>query len=80
MQTLHVQSQSGSDGVLHLEIPVETPNADYDIVIVLNPRHAASTATAEERGWPPGFFESTAGAWQGDFVRDQGRFEEREEL
>ena len=56
MQTLHVQSQSGSDGVLHLDIPVETPNADYDIVIVLNPRSAASTPTAEDRGWPSGFF------------------------
>ena len=80
MKTLHVQSQSSSDGILHLDIPVETPNADYDIVMVLHPRSNVSTTTTEDRGWPPGFFEATAGAWQGDFVRDQGQFEEREEL
>ena len=80
MQTLHVQSQSGSDGVLHLDIPVEAPNADYDIVVVLQPRSNFSTTPAADRGWPPGSFEATAGAWQGDFVRDQGQFEEREEL
>ncbi len=80
MRTLHVQSQSGSDGVLHLDIPVEEPNADYDIVVVLHPRSAVSMATAEDRGWAAGFLESTAGAWQGEFVRDQGQFEEHEEL
>ena len=37
---------------------------------------------AEERGWPPGFFEATAGAWQGEpLVRgEQGEYEVREEL
>ncbi|MGP0067700.1 MAG: hypothetical protein ACLQGP_29405 [Isosphaeraceae bacterium] len=80
MQTVHVQSQSSSDGVLHLDIPVESPNADYDVVVVLQPRPAVATVTPEARGWPPGFFEATAGAWQGDFVRDQGQFEERVEF
>jgi hypothetical protein len=81
MQTMRVQSQSSSDGVLHLDIPVEAPNAVYDVVVVLNPSPNVPTpVTPEERGWPAGFFEATAGAWKGDFVRDQGQFEEREEL
>jgi hypothetical protein len=80
MQTLHVQSQSGADGVLHLDIPVEAPNADYNIVVVLHPRSNVSKTQAADRDWPPGFFEAPAGMWQGDFVRDQGQFEEREEL
>jgi len=81
MQTLYVQSQSGSDGVLHLDIPVEAPNAYYDVVVVLHPRTGApGPTTPQERGWPVGFFEATAGAWQGEFVRDQGQFEEREDL
>jgi hypothetical protein len=81
MQTMRVQSQSSSDGVLHLDIPVEAPNAVYDVVVVLNPSpNVPTTVTPEECGWPAGFFEATAGAWKGDFVRDQGQFEEREEL
>lgn len=80
MQTLRVQSRSDSDRILHLNIPVEVPNATYDVVVVLQPRSDVPTPTAEEQGWPAGFFEATAGAWKGDFVRDQGQFEEREEF
>jgi hypothetical protein len=82
MQTVHVQSQTGSDGILHLEIPVGLPNADVDVVLVIQPRGLAPSPEAadEAPGWPPGFFEETAGAWQGALVRDQGQFEEREGL
>jgi hypothetical protein len=76
MQTPRVQTRSGADRILHLDIPVEVPNATYDVVVVLQPRTEVSTP--EERGWPAGFFETTAGAWKGEFVRDQGQFEERE--
>ncbi|MGQ0593113.1 MAG: hypothetical protein ACT4QB_10815 [Gammaproteobacteria bacterium] len=33
-------------------------------------------------GWPPGFFEATAGAWQGESLEraPQGDFEQRETL
>ncbi len=36
----------------------------------------------EELGWPPGFFERTAGAWQGEpLVREpQGKYEDRDKL
>ena len=81
MKTLCIQSRSGSDGKLHLDIPVEIPNAFYDLVVVIQPGHAArEPQTPESNGWPSGFFEATAGAWQGEFVRDQGQFEERQEL
>lgn len=42
----------------------------------------ATSATTEELGWPPGFFERTAGAWEGEpLVReDQGTQEERDKL
>jgi hypothetical protein len=80
MKTLRIQSQSGSDGKLRLEIPVETPNAFYDVVIVMQPgRSEEQPRAADEGRWPPGFCEATADVWQGDFVRDQGQFEEREQ-
>jgi hypothetical protein len=81
MQTLQIRSQAGDDGVLHLKIPVGTPHAEYQVVVVLQRASAEpKPKTPEELGWPPGFFEETAGAWQGEFVRDQGEFEKREEL
>ncbi len=79
MQTVHVQSQTGSDGILHLEVPVGLPNADLEVVLVIQPRSPAPHPEAGEApDWPPGFLEETAGAWQGELVRDQGQFEERE--
>ena len=35
--------------------------------------------TPEELGWSPGFFESTAGAWQGEPLTrgEQGEYEQR---
>jgi hypothetical protein len=81
MQTIQIRSQAGEDGVLHLNIPVGTPHAVYQVVVVLQPATAVTAPKSpEELGWPPNFFEETAGAWQGDFVRDQGQFEERDEF
>jgi hypothetical protein len=66
MQTLRVSEKSGADGVLHLRVPVGQANAEFEAVIVLQPKAPAqSTATAgtpEERGWPPGYFERTFGS------------------
>ena len=28
-------------------------------------------------GWPAGFWETVFGAWEGEFIRDQGEYEER---
>lgn len=74
MQTLRTIAKADAEGVLRLDIRAGTPESEYEVVVLLQPR------TPEERGWPPRFFQETASAWQGDFVRDQDRFEERDEL
>src|SRR5262249_236416 len=76
MQTLRVQARFGPDRVLHLDIPVEAPNSTYDVVVLQPRADVTPLAAPEEQGWPAGFFEATRGAWKGDFVRDQVRFEE----
>ena len=69
MQTVHISEKSGKDGVLHLNIPVGQPDAEFDAVIVLQPKSAAPT-TPEEGGWPPGYFENTFGSIDDEtFVR-----------
>lgn len=82
MQTLYLVSKSGSDGVLHLDVPVEVANAKYDVVVVFHPKANNEPAKSEDRGWPAGFFENTAGSIDDPtFERHaQGEFEKRLEI
>jgi hypothetical protein len=79
MQTLRVSEKSGIDGVLHLRVPVGQPNAEFEAVIVLQPKATAAptggAGTPEERGWPPGYFELAGSITDETFVRQpQGEF------
>ena len=71
--TAHV----GPDGTLTLAVPTPLRETDVEVMVVVQP-----VALPEERGWPSGFFEATAGGWQGEpLVRGpQGEYETREAL
>lgn len=60
MQTIRVLEKTGKDGMLSLRIPLGKPEAEYDVLVVLQPRTAATTP--EEGGWPQGYFEKTFGS------------------
>ncbi len=63
MEIVHVSEKTGSDGLLRLQIPVGAPETEYDAVVVLQPRTVAGTpCVADNRGWPPGYFENTFGS------------------
>ena len=69
MQTIKVRSRVGPDGRLKLDVPVGVADVDLEVLVVVQPLpKGSSKATAgepktpEELGWPPGFFERTAGA------------------
>ena len=63
---------------------VDITDQEVDVVVVVQPRLKSEPAadTPEARGWLPGFFEKTAGAWQGDPLTrpPQGKYEIRGEL
>jgi hypothetical protein len=68
VQTIRVLEKTGKDGMLSLRIPLGKPNAEYDVLVVVQPTTAATTP--EERGWPPGYFERTFGSIDDEtFVR-----------
>jgi hypothetical protein len=71
MRTICVSEKTGSDGILHLRIPVGRPEAEYEAVVVLHPRTVGyALGVAEGLGWPPGYFEGTFGSITDDtFVR-----------
>ena len=70
MQTVRVLERAGKDGVLHLRIPVGQPEAEFEAVIVLQPKPTTVPSTLEARGWPLGYFDKTFGSIDDEtFVR-----------
>jgi hypothetical protein len=83
MRTHCTLGKAGSDGILHLDIAVGAPGAEFEVVVVLQPKVPAETpVTPENPGWPPRFFDETAGSIQDPTFRrhDQGEFEKRPEF
>ena len=79
VKTIETLQQAGPDKILRLAIPVEQAGRRYHVVITLEPEDEIGKVPAGH--WPPGFIESTAGAWVGELERPpQGEFEKREEL
>ncbi len=82
MNRIHLTATAGSDGVLHLNIPVGTAG-DYKIVLSVEPStDGPKKSTPEDRGWPPGYFQRVFGSIADPaFERgDQGHYEVREAL
>ncbi|MEG4318511.1 MULTISPECIES: hypothetical protein [unclassified Microcoleus] len=82
MQSIKVRSRVGEDGMLHLQIPGGIKNTDLEVIVVFQPVAPATEAkTPEDLGWPPGFFETVIGSWEGEpLVRpEQLEYEMREE-
>ena len=63
MTRIVLHSTSGPDGKLHLEVPVGTPNTEFEVEVVVRPKSAGSHQEYLD------FLRRTAGAWQGDFER-----------
>jgi hypothetical protein len=63
MQTIRVLEKTAQDGTLHLSIPLGQPNAEFEVVVIVQPQQSlAKPETPDERGWPPGYFETTFGS------------------
>jgi hypothetical protein len=62
VQTLRLTERTGKDGVLHVRIPLGTPEADFEVVLVVQLKETESSVTPEQLGWPPGYFETTFGS------------------
>ncbi|HEX7448933.1 MAG TPA: hypothetical protein VF306_15375 [Pirellulales bacterium] len=71
--------EAGDDRILRLAIPVDEPNQLYQVTVLLRPTQDRSKPSSPGSGWPPGFFEQTAGSIQDQtfFRHDQGPYEKR---
>ncbi len=72
MNSVKLRSRVGADGVLNLKVPVGVTNAEVEVVVVFQLVERVQTPkTPEERGWPVGFFEQTAGSIPNFFEFDR---------
>jgi hypothetical protein len=80
MSTITIQSHIGADGMLKLQLPSEFIDTDIEVTVTIKPvTPPTKIKTPEELGWSPGFFERTAGMWEGEPLTrgEQGEYEER---
>ncbi len=83
MQSINLRSRVGSDGILHLEVPVGLTDAELEITItVQSVKPTANIEIPQGRGWPPGFFENTFGCFKDEplVIDSEGVFDDWEQL
>jgi hypothetical protein len=80
MVSVEIKARTGSDGVLHLDVPTGLPETEIKGRLVIDP--VPNNVNSGERlgtEWPVGYFEATAGRWQGELARgEQGQLEVRD--
>jgi hypothetical protein len=71
-----VTSKVGSDGILHLDLPLGLAEADKEVQVIVEPSRRSMT----QEEWR-NFILSTAGKWEGEFeLPPKALPEEREPL
>ena len=53
MRSIQMRAKAGADGVLHLSIPSQKADQEYDVIVYLHPYMT---------DWPPGYFEEVVGS------------------
>lgn len=83
MVSIQVKAHVGPDGILRLQVPAEFRDTDVEARVVLQPASQnGAKVEKDERGWPVGFFEATAGSIPDETFKrwPQGEYEARDEL
>lgn len=77
MLTIPAKSRTTADGTLLLEVPTGIPDAEVEVVIVIEPvQHSGGDASKDE--WPEGYFEMFATPPEVELERPpQGELQER---
>ncbi len=57
MVTIPVKTRLEPDGVLNLRLPTGLPEADVDVILIVQP------VAVQIKAWPEGFFDETYGSF-----------------
>jgi hypothetical protein len=63
MTSIVLNSTSGPDGKLHLEVPVGQPDTEYEVKVTARPKPVSV------KDWPPGYFDLFGSVDDETFVR-----------
>lgn len=83
MNSITVRTQVDEEGRVELRMPPQYRGRFLELVVVYEPVQEHSPVVEKSlAGWPPGVYEATAGAWQGELLvrAPQGEYEVREPL
>ena len=83
MQSFHLKTTVGGDGVLRVPLPPEYQNQELEAIVLWELLPKSELANPPQAsGWQPGFFEEVVGGWVGEPLgrEDQGESEVRENL
>ncbi len=62
MKTIKFKTRADSDGKLTVQLPEDVGDLELEIILVYQAVELEKSAkTPDKLGWPPGFFERTAG-------------------
>ncbi len=77
MKTFEFTERAGDDGLVRVNIPVDSAGAPYHVVVHVEP----AVPNEKSEYLTDDFINETAGMWVGEFHRPpQGDYEEREPL
>ncbi|MBV8708457.1 MAG: hypothetical protein JO182_03880 [Acidobacteriaceae bacterium] len=76
MMAIPIKTRLDPDGALNLHVPIGLPEADVEVVVVIQP------VPPRVEAWPSNFFDETYGAFADSPIErgSQGKFSEREVL
>ena len=77
MESIKIRSRVGSDGVLHLDVPVDFCDQEIEVTVMVE-KVGPVFKSPENLGWPAGFFDRTLGSCADDpiVIDDEGISEE----
>lgn len=78
MESFKLKKRVGSDGILHLDIPMNSPDKEVEIMVIYQSLENPTQPKAPgDLGYPPGFFEQTYGSCADDPIalKPAGEFE-----
>ncbi|WP_293059118.1 MULTISPECIES: hypothetical protein [unclassified Moorena] len=76
MESIKLISHVGSDGILHLDVPVGITNKELEVMVIFNPLKS-SLKVETPQGWMPGFFEEVIGGWAGEPLELYSNYQRR---
>lgn len=83
MKSIKLSKKVGTEGILHLDIPVEIIDTEVEIMVIYQPLQSPIQPNAlDDLGYPPGFFEQTYGSCADDpiVINSEVEFKEREKI